>query len=139
MKFCDRCGTAQKAASGAAAAVPALVTADGQEIEIDLVVRVRGADDALDRGALEATLSSAAASHLRAIALSALTSGAGFTALESTIRDKAAALIVAAGLELLSLGLVDVRSVAGEWLLGARADLNRAQDEVKTGRAWLTQ
>lgn len=139
MKFCDRCGTPQKAASGAAAEVPALVTADGQEIEIDLVVRVRGQDDALDRGALEATLSSSAAAHLRAILLGALASGAGFAALEATIRGKAAALVVAAGIELLSLGLVDVRSVGGEWLLGARADLNRAQDEVKIGRAWLTQ
>ena len=65
-------------------------------MEIDLVVRVRGQDDALDRDALSDALASAAASHLRSVTVAQLASGGGFAALEEAMRDKAATLIVAA-------------------------------------------
>jgi hypothetical protein len=167
MKFCDRCGTEQPAPLvadrscpscdapvGAAKAfcescgkpVPkagpgdvALLTSDGHSLELDVVVRVRGPADALDRAQLLSALAVAAASHARTLAFAGFVTPASFEALEAALRDKAAPIVASQGLEVISVSVVDVRSASGDWILQARADLNRARAESAVGREWLAQ
>src|SRR5262249_33235181 len=41
------------------------------------------------------------------------------------------------GLALVAVAVVDVRDKRGQWILGARAELGRARDELLLGREWL--
>jgi predicted amidophosphoribosyltransferase len=167
MKFCDRCGTEQTAPLVADRACPscdapvgatkafceacgkpvpklaagevALLTSDGHSVELDVVVRVRGPADALDKDQLLSALGIAAASYTRTVGFGALATSPTFQALEAALRDKAMPLVTSQGLELAFVTVVDVRSASGDWLLQARADLNRARAENAVGREWLAE
>ncbi len=167
MKFCDRCGAPQPTmvsparvcskcsarvaaidgfCSGCGAvyvAPPAsdtpLFTSDGARVEIDLVVRVQGQHADFTPERLAVPLASAVAAHLRTVTFAALATGAGFVAAELAIRSAAAQGLASFGLVLVTAAVVDVRDKRGQWILGARADLARARDEVLLGREWLRQ
>jgi hypothetical protein len=167
MKFCDRCGATQptmvsparvcsKCAARVAAgdgfcsgcgavyvAPPAsatpLFTSDGARVEIDLVVRVQGQHADFTPERLAIPLVGAVAAHLRTVSFAALATAAGFAAAELSIRGAAEQGLASFGLVLVTAAVVDVRDKRGQWILGARADLARARDEVSLGREWLRQ
>jgi hypothetical protein len=134
--FCSGCGTVYQAPP--ASATP-LFTADGARVEIDLVVRVQGQHEDFTPERLAVPLVGAVAAHLRTVTFAALASGAGFVAAELAIRSAAEQGLASFGLVLLTAAVVDVRDKRGQWILGARADLARARDEVLLGREWLRQ
>jgi len=134
--FCNGCGTAYVAPP--ATATP-LFTADGARVEIDLVVRVQGQHEDFTPERLAIPLVGAVAAHLRTVSFAALASAAGFTAAEQAIRGAAEQGLASFGLVLVAAAVVDVRDKRGQWILGARADLARARDEVLLGREWLRQ
>jgi hypothetical protein len=134
--FCSTCGTIFVAPP--ATATP-LFTADGARVEIDLVVRVQGQHADFTPEKLAIPLVGAVAAHLRTVTFAALATAAGFAAAEQAIRGVAEQGLATFGLVLVAAAVVDVRDKRGQWILGARADLARARDEVLLGREWLKQ
>ncbi|MEP7125598.1 MAG: zinc-ribbon domain-containing protein, partial [Byssovorax sp.] len=134
--FCSACGTIY--AAPPASATP-LFTSDGARVEIDLVVRVQGQHADFTPERLAIPLVGAVAAHLRTVSFAALSTAAGFAAAELAIRGAAEQGLASFGLVLVTAAVVDVRDKRGQWILGARADLARARDEVLLGREWLKQ
>ncbi|MFO0572804.1 MAG: zinc ribbon domain-containing protein [Polyangia bacterium] len=116
-----------------------LFTADGEAVEVDLVVRVQGQNEDFRPERLQPALFAATAARLRGLPLAQLTSGEGFTAVEDALRTDAARELASFGMRLLSISVIDVRSKTGVWLLGARAEISRAQAELGIRREWLDQ
>ena len=165
MKFCDRCGERQsalvsptRACGKCGAGVPAghvfcsacgapcaaspptaapLFTSDGARVELDLVVRVQGQAEGFDAEKITPALAGAISAHLRGVTFAALASAGGFGATELSIRAAAEQALATFGLALVAVAVVDVRDKRGQWILGARADLGRARDELLLGREWL--
>jgi hypothetical protein len=135
-RFCNACGTEYVAPPAEAAP---LFTADGEQVEIDLVVRVQGQHEDFRPETLAPALVAGAAAHLRSVRFADLTAAAGFGALEDALRDDVAAAVAGHGLQLLALAVVDVRSKTGQWVLGARADLERQRTELTVNREWLAE
>lgn len=134
--FCSSCGAVYVAPP--ATATP-LFTADGARVELDLVVRVQGQHADFTPERLAIPLASAVAAHLRTVTFAALATAPGFVAAELAIRTAAEQGLASFGLVLVTAAVVDVRDKRGQWILGARADLARARDEVLLGREWLRQ
>ena len=142
LKFCDRCGTKQPAVVDSTkppTAESPLFTSDGQQIELDLVVRVQGTHDEFGPTRIAPALVGAVAAHLRDVTFTALTSAGGFAALEQSLAAVVTEGLRSFGLQLVAIAVVDSRSKTGEWVLAARADLDRAARDVKLGLAWMTQ
>lgn len=142
LRFCDGCGAKQPEVTdgGAAPTLESpLFTADGQQVELELVVRVQGQHDDVDPAMVAPALVGAAAAYLRGTTFTALASPGGFAALEGALTATAAATLAGLGLTLSALAVIDARTRSGEWLLSARADLERAREAVRLGHAWLEQ
>lgn len=135
MKFCDRCGEQQPTATSSIG--DALFTADGQQVELDLVLRVQGQHDDFTPAKVAPMLASAAAAHLRGIAFTALTAPGGFNALEAALTPKVVDALQSLGMTLVAVSVVDARSKTGSWALAARADLERATEDLRLGLAWV--
>ncbi len=116
-----------------------LFSADGEAVELDVVVRVLGqhADFAPER--LQPALHSTAAAQLRAQPFSRLRSGEGLAALEDALRSDVSRELAAFGMQLVSIHVIDLRSRTGVWLLGARAELKQAAENLNIRREWLAQ
>ncbi len=117
----------------------ALYTADGEAVEVELVVRVQGQHEDFQPARLQPALYAALAARLRALPRARLASGEGFAAVEEALRTDAARELMSFGMQLVSISVIDVREKTGVWLLGARAELNRAQAELGVRRQWLEQ
>jgi hypothetical protein len=142
LMFCDHCGEPQPTGTVGGAAVDAttaLFTRDGQQVELDLVVRVQGQHDDFTPARVAPALVSAAAAHLRAIDFAALIAPGGFAALEQAIAPAVSEALRGLGMTLVALAAIDARSKTGQWVLAARADLERAAEDVRLGLAWLEQ
>lgn len=140
MKFCDRCGEQQPTvidAGGPVDATTPLFTADGQQVELDLVLRVQGQHDDFTPANVAPAIVSAAAAHLRSIAYAALTGPGGFTALEQALVPRVTDALQSLGMTLVSVAVVDARTKTGQWSLAARADLERATESLRLGLAWV--
>lgn len=140
MKFCDRCGEQQPTVTvggGPVDATTPLFTADGQQVELDLVLRVQGQHDDFTPNKVAPAIVSAAAAHLRSIAYPALTGPGGFTALEQAIAPRITDALQSLGMRLVSVAVVDARTKTGQWALAARADLERATEDLRLGLAWV--
>lgn len=116
-----------------------LFTEDGTQVELDLVIRVQGQHEDFSPERLKPTLGSVAAARLRRLAMNALVSGEGFTSIEEALRTDVARELSSFGMQLVSINVIDVRSKTGVWLLGARAELTQAAEELGIRRAWLEQ
>jgi len=142
LRFCDGCGAKQpeviSPAAGPSDATP-LFTADGQQVELELLVRVYGQHDDFDGKTVAPALVGAAAAYLRNTTFPALATPAGFAALELALSGAAAQVLTSLGLTLAALAVVDARTKTGEWLLSARADLDRAREAVRLGNSWIEQ
>ena len=114
-----------------------LFTADGQPVEIDLVVRVQGHHDDFGPDSIGSAVAAGAAAHLRRVALADLAGPEALVALEQTLGGDAARSLQSFGLNLVSLSVVDVRTKTGQWMLGARAEIDRARAELTVDREWL--
>lgn len=134
MKFCDRCGEQQPTFTGGA---DGLFTADGQQVELDVVLRVQGQHEDFTPAKVEPMLVSAAAAHLRGTSFPALTAPGGFTALEAALTPKVIDALQSLGMTLVAVAVVDARSKTGQWALAARADLERATEDLRLGLAWV--
>jgi Double zinc ribbon len=142
LRFCDRCGATQPVGTvggGAVDATTPLFTRDGQQVELDLVVRLQGQLLDVATPPLASPIVSAVAAHLRGVEWAALTAPGGFAALEQAIAAPVAAALAGLGLTLVAIAAVDARSKTGQWLLAARADLDRAAEDVRLGLSWLEQ
>jgi len=143
--FCDACGAKQPAvidsigAQGALSSATPLFTADGQQVELDLVVRVHGQHEDFAAESIAPALIAAAAQHLRRVGYAALASEAGLAALEAALQPGAKVALQAYGLTLVTLSALDLKTKTGQWLLSARADLERAKADVAVGHEWAEQ
>lgn len=135
-RFCVGCGTAFTEPPATAAP---LFTSDGEQVEADLVVRVQGQHQDFDPESIGPALVGGLAAHLREIPFVQASTGPGFAAMAETVRGPVEAHLQSYGLALISLAVVDIRSKKGQWLLGARADIERQKSEIALGREWLTQ
>ncbi|MEO7730230.1 MAG: hypothetical protein ABIY55_04610 [Kofleriaceae bacterium] len=142
LTFCDHCGERQPTATvGGAAmdATTALFTRDGQQVELDLVVRVQGQHEDFTPARVAPAVVAAAAAHLRGVDFAALIAPGGFAALEQAIVPSVTEALRGLGMTLVALAAVDARTKTGQWVLAARADLERAAEDVRLGLAWLEQ
>lgn len=143
MRFCDRCGEKQPmASSGSAIAMDAttpLFTADGQQVELDLVVRAQGQHDDFTPGKIAPVVVSAVAMRLRELAFAQVATAPGMRALEAVIAPAIAEALTGLGMTLVAVAVIDARSKTGQWVLAARADLERAAEDVRLGLSWLEQ
>jgi hypothetical protein len=143
LSFCDGCGAKQPAVidppGGKPSAQSPLFTSDGQQVELDVVVRVQGQHEDFGPERIVPALVGAVAAHLRDRTFTALTSPGGFTALEQAASGAIAEALRGYGLSLVAIAVVDARSKTGQWVLAARADLERAAEDVRLGLSWLEQ
>jgi hypothetical protein len=142
LRFCDKCGEPQPAGTvggSAADATTPLFTSDGQQVELDLVVRVQGQHDDFSPASVAPAVVSAVAAHLRSIGFAALVAPGGLTALEQAIGPVVTDALQGFGMTLVALAAVDARTKTGQWVLAARADLERAAEDVRIGLSWLEQ
>ncbi len=141
LRFCDACGGKQPSfvVGGDPTDQTPLFTADAQQIELELVVRVQGQHDDFGADAVAPALVGAAQAHLRATDFATLTGPGGFGALEQAMAPATVAALASLGLTLVAVAVVDARTKTGNWLLSARADLDRAREDVRLGRSWLEQ
>jgi RNA polymerase subunit RPABC4/transcription elongation factor Spt4 len=142
LRFCDACGAKQPTMTVGGdppTAETPLFSADGQQLELEVVVRVQGQHDELGADAIAPALVGAVAAHLRTTDLAALTAPGGLTALEAAIAPATTATLAGLGLTIVTLAVVDVRTKLGAWKLAAKADLDRAREDVTLGFAWLEQ
>ena len=135
MKFCTGCGTPFTAAP---AQQSPLFSSDGQQLELDLILQAQGDQEISDTSSIVAALQSAASRAARSMAFEEVATSEGFDRLARALRADAERAISALGLRFVELVVIDVRSKTGEWLLSARADMERARQEVLVGREWLT-
>ncbi len=133
-KFCTGCGTPYEEPDAAA---KSLFTRDGQQVELDLVLRAEGEYQAAAIERIGAVLWSAAAKRLRNTDFDTLSSAEGFKELEEGLVPDIEASLRGLGLTVVDLTVLDLRSKTGEWLLGARSQLERARQEITLGREWL--
>ena len=103
------------------------------------MVRVQGQHEDFQPTRLAPALYGATAARLRALPMARLSSGDGFVAVEDALRTDAARELASFGMQLISISVVDVRSKTGVWLLGARAELSRAQAELGVRQQWIEQ
>lgn len=115
-----------------------LFTADGEEIELDLIVRVQGQHEDFAPTRITPALEGAAATHLRATTFAQLASPGGFDAAEQALRTAVVEALETYGLQLVALSLVDARSKKGSWLLSARAEMEKARVDLQLDREWLS-
>lgn len=115
----------------------ALHTEDGVAVEIDLVVRVQGQHEDFSPARLTPALQVATAARLRRLPMPQLSSSNGFVAIEEALRTDVARELASFGMQLVAINVLDVRSKTGVWLLGARAELVQAQEELGMRRALL--
>jgi hypothetical protein len=142
LPFCDTCGAPQPAGTSggrAADATTPLFTRDGQQVELDLIVRVQGQHDDFTPAQVAPAVVAAVAAHLRGIDFAALVAPSGFPTLARTIGPAVTEGLSGLGMTLVALTIVDVRSKTGQWVLAARAELERAAEDVRLGVAWLEQ
>jgi len=141
--FCDACGAKQPVvvdvANEALGSATPLFTADGQQVELDLVVRVQGQHEDFAAESIAPALVAAAAQHLRRVGYAVLASEAGLAALEAALQPGAKVALQAHGLTLVTLNAIDLKTKTGQWLLSARADLERAKADVAVGHEWAEQ
>ncbi|HEY4244701.1 MAG TPA: zinc ribbon domain-containing protein [Kofleriaceae bacterium] len=114
-----------------------LFTADAQAVELDVVVRVQGPPEAVSEAALQPVLAAALGAQLRGIAFGAI--GTHFAALEQAATPAVKDALAGLGLTLVGISVLDARSATGQWLLGARAELERRAAEVRVGLDRLEQ
>lgn len=142
LRFCDRCGMKQPVGVVGGAAVDdktPLFTADGQQVELDLIVRAQGQHDDFTPARIAPVVVAAVAGQLRDQAFAALASSAGLRALEAALTPTVTETLSGLGMTLVALAVIDVRSKTGQWVLTARADLERAAEDVRLGLSWLEQ
>lgn len=135
-RFCDSCGEAYTAPP--AMATP-LFTADGEQVEVDVVVRVQGQHQDFSPDSIAPALVGGVAAYLRDVSLANAGSRAAFAAMVEAVRADVSTHLQSYGLALVELAVVDIRSKKGQWLLSARADMERARSEMLLGREWLAQ
>jgi hypothetical protein len=136
LKFCTGCGAPY---SEITSEESALFTSDGQQVEVDMVLRCQGdgrPDDAA-KETIRAALSAATRKFLRRVTFDEISTEAGFNKLETDIASEAQGALQTLGLRVVEVNVLDVKSKNGEWMLGARADMVRARDEILLGREWL--
>lgn len=133
-KFCTTCGAAFDMQTGGQAP---LFTPDGHQVELDLVVRVEGMVDSELRDQIATVVESAVSGSLRNLPYSQLSTAEGFRSLEQRATDAVQSSLRTMGLSVLDITVLDLRSKSGEWLLGARAELDRALKEADLGREWM--
>jgi hypothetical protein len=142
LRFCDRCGEQQPVVAIGATATDAttpLFTADGQQVELDVVVRAQGQHDDFTAVHVAPVVVPVVAAYLRGVGFGAVTGAGGFAALELAVAPALTSVLAGLGMSLVAFAVVDARSKTGQWVLAARADLDRAAEDVRIGMAWLGQ
>lgn len=132
--FCTHCGT--RWAEPAATERP-LFTADGEAVELDLIVRVQGLTTEETTHRVTHAAAALAAAELRRRPFAALASEQGFTELAKDLRQSLAENLASVGVKVREVAVLDLRSKAGEWLLDARSDLDQRRQQILVGREWL--
>nr|HEX4319137.1 zinc ribbon domain-containing protein [Kofleriaceae bacterium] len=142
MRFCDRCGERQPQAAAGATEMTLespLFTSDGQQVELDVIVRAQGQHDDFTASKVAPAVVAAVSQYLRGQTFTAVSAPGGFAALEAAVAPATSAALTGLGMTLVALAVVDARSKTGQWLLSARADLERAAEDVRLGLSWLEQ
>jgi predicted amidophosphoribosyltransferase len=132
--FCTECG--ERYAPPPAQERP-LFTSDGKAVELDLVVRVEGLSDEATAERVRDAAATLVGSTLRRLRLAALTSPEGFQALGESLTAELAPALGSTGVRVRQVAVLDLRSKDGQWLLDARADLERRRQQMLVGREWL--
>jgi hypothetical protein len=133
-RFCIDCG--QPFVGDDPASKP-LISQDNQQVELDLVMRVQGDREITDTRRIVEALADAASRLVRSMPYDALASADGFRALEEGLRQVAVDAIRTLDLRLIDLTVLDCKSRNGEWIMNARAEIERARSELTVGREWL--
>ena len=133
-QFCQGCGQEW---TDPPAAVRALFTADGQQVEIDLVVRIQGLTDDRTTERVREAVAALVAAELRHHELGALSSRQGFQELADALTTALGQQLESVGVGVREVAILDVRSKTGEWLLGARAEIEATRQRLLVGREWL--
>jgi hypothetical protein len=133
-KFCTKCGATfvERAPES-----EGLFTKDGQQVELDVVLRAEGDRAAATKDRIGPKVASAAAKHLRRFDFAALATAEGFAALEKAILEDVHEALRTLGLSVTDISVLDLRSKGGQWLLEGRAELEQARNEIALGRDWL--
>lgn len=135
-RFCGKCGAEQKPAT---VINEALYTSDGEQLRVFLSLLVEGyagrSDDTRIHNAVQAVLRS----QLQRMTVAQLTSREALAAFQESIKLDIEAAVASVGGRVVGIGALDVRQTNGEWILQARAELERAKNEANLDREWLAR
>ena len=132
--FCTECGARY---TPPPALERPLFTADGKALEVDLVVRVEGLTDESTAERVREATATLVGSTLRRLELATLTSPEAFQALGEGLTQELTPALGSTGVRVRQVAVLDLRSKDGQWLLNARADLEKRRQQMLMGREWL--
>ena len=135
--FCGMCATRQpvrKGESGQGEVMP-LITSDNRQLELDLVFQLQGTGDFGQNDSLIPAIASAASGAVRAMTADQAISADGLRRIQDEIADKLTRQIT--GFQLKQVVVLDVKDKNGQWLLNARADVQRQRDQLELNKEWM--
>lgn len=125
--FCGHCGQQQPRKTEAAQQLP-MITADHRPLELDMLFQLVGTGDFDQNDQMATAIASAAAGVVRQMETDEVLTTEGFVAIEDAIYDRLSEILI--GFELQKVGVLDVRDKNGQWIMNARADIERIKDEL---------
>ena len=113
-----------------------LTTSDGHQLELDVVFQLQGQGDFGQNESLIPAIASAAAGAVRGMTASEAMAANGLRKIQDEIADKLTRQIT--GFQLKKVVVLDVKDKNGQWLLNARADVQRQKDQLELNKEWMS-
>lgn len=137
-RFCGSCASRQPvrtAHAGQGVEMP-LTTTDSHQLELDVVFQLQGQGDFGQNESLVPAIASAAAGAVRGMTASEAMAANGLRKIQDEIADKLTRQIT--GFQLKKVVVLDVKDKNGQWLLNARADVQRQKDQLELNKEWMS-
>jgi hypothetical protein len=135
-RFCGNCRAEQKPSS---IINEALYTSDGEQLRVYLSLLVEGYQGRADDGRIQNAVQAALRSQLQRVTAAQIANRQGLAAFQESVKLDIEAAVASVGARLVGVGALDVRQTNGEWILQARAELERAKKESQLDREWLAR
>ena len=135
--FCGHCATRQPTRQypDQTGMTMPLISVDNKQMELDVVFQLQGDGDFQQNADLIPAIASAAAGKIRTMKGEDVLSADGLRAIEKAIQEKL--ILQITGFHLQQIAILDVKDKNGQWVLQARADMERVREQLKINAEWI--
>ena len=137
-RFCIKCGAHQtiRPSKSSQTESVAMITKDGQHIELDVNVRISGVNPLFDgKHAFGKQVASAMSDSVRGFSLAEISQPKVIGTLEQTLQERLSAALTSHEIERYTI--LDLRSKKEDWLFQTRADMEQVRLELDATKQWL--